>query len=286
MSSITRRVEHLLGTSVVSTVPVAGGDVCVATRMRLSDGRTVLVKTRPQPPDGFFAREAAGLDWLREAGGVRVPDVLGHDDTCLVLTWIEPARPTPEHASAFGRALATTHAAGAEQFGSTADGKAGFIGPLPLPARASDDWAEFYATQRVLPYLKLAVDRGRIAPADAADVDGAVRRITTICGPPEPPSRLHGDLWNGNVLWSSEARSFLVDPAAHGGHRETDLAMLTLLGLPQLTRALEAYREAHPLADGWADRVPLHQLHPLLVHTCLFGASYGARAGRAARSLR
>ena len=116
-----------------------------------------------------------------------------------------------------------------------------------------------------------------------------VRRIVDLAGPDEPPARLHGDLWSGNLVWTSSA-VWLVDPAAHGGHRETDLAMLALFGCPQLPRVLDAYQEATPLADGWEDRVALHQLFPLLVHACLFGrgsggSGYGARAGEAARSL-
>jgi fructosamine-3-kinase len=141
----------------------------------------------------------------------------------------------------------------------------------------------------VLPYLKLARDRGGISPADANAVDRVVRRIVDLAGPDEPPARLHGDLWSGNLVWTSGA-VWLVDPAAHGGHRETDLAMLALFGCPQLPRVLDAYQEATPLADGWEERVALHQLFPLLVHACLFGrgsggSGYGARAGEAARSL-
>ncbi|HET7683924.1 MAG TPA: fructosamine kinase family protein, partial [Marmoricola sp.] len=146
-------------------------------------------------------------------------------------------------------------------------------------------WPEFFATRRILPYLKLARDRGTITEADAADVEKVVRRIVDLAGPEEPPARLHGDLWAGNVLWGADGRAFVVDPAAYGGHRETDLAMLALFGLSQLQRALGAYHEAFPLADGWQDRVPLHQLFPLLVHACLFGGGYGSRAGEAARSL-
>jgi fructosamine-3-kinase len=108
--------------------------------------------------------------------------------------------------------------------------------------------------------------------------------------PEEPPARLHGDLWNGNVLWGLDGQVWAIDPAAHAGHRETDLAMLSLFGLPHLPRVLDAYLEASPLADGWEDRVPLHQLFPLLVHACLFGwgtsgTGYGGRAGAAAREL-
>ena len=281
--AVAQRAEALLGTAVAATTPVAGGDICTSTRLRLSDGRSALIKTRPHAPTGFFPREAHGLRWLADAGGVDVPEVLAVEEDCLVLAWVESGKPTPEAAEDFGRTLAATHAAGAPAFGL--DDGDGFIGTLPLPNRSAGTWPEFYAIRRVLPYLKLATDRGNVAPEDAAAVESVVRRIVDLAGPDEPPARLHGDLWAGNILWGTDGRVRVIDPAAYGGHRETDLAMLTLFGCPQLPRVLEAYSEAAPLADGWEERVPLHQLFPLLVHACLFGGGYGARAGDAARAL-
>lgn len=282
LGTIASRAETLLGTAVVATTPVAGGDICTSTRLRLSDGSSALIKTRPNAPADFFASEARGLRWLRAAGGVDVPEVLAAEPDCLILAWVEAGRPSTEAADRFGRGLARTHRAGASSFGGEQDG---YIGTLPLPNRPAPSWPEFFAVRRVLPYLKLARDREAISPADAASVEGVVRRITDLAGPAEPPARLHGDLWSGNVLWSQDGRGWVVDPAAHGGHRETDLAMLALFGLPQLQRVLEAYQDEAPLADGWEDRVALHQLFPLLVHAALFGGGYGARAGEAARSL-
>lgn len=282
MRTHAERAEHLLGAAVVSTTPVAGGDVCTSTRLRLSDGRSALIKTRPHPPEGFFEAEARGLRWLAEPGVAEVVDVLGVQDDCIVLAWVEPTRPTPEAAAELGRMLARLHASGADAFGADRDG---FIGSLPQPNKTAASWPEFYAVRRVLPYLQLAVDRGRIEDEDATAVEGVVRRIVELAGPDEPPARLHGDLWSGNIVWSSERHAVLVDPAAHGGHRETDLAMLTLFGLPQLPRVLAAYAEEFPLADGWERRQPLHQLFPLLVHTAIFGGRYGSLAGDAARKL-
>ena len=109
------------------------------------------------------------------------------------------------------------------------------------------------------------------------------RRISALAGPAEPPSRIHGDCWSGNVMWS-QGRGWLIDPAAHGGHRETDLAMLALFGAPHLEHIIGAYTETAPLADGWRARLPLHQLHPLLVHVCLFGSGYRDSALAAARA--
>jgi len=282
MTGTAARAEALLGHGVVSTTPVAGGDICTATRLRLTDGRSAVIKTRPHAPAGFFAREADGLRWLAAAAGALVPEVLAVADDCIIVSWVETGRPSAEAAETFGRALAATHAAGADGFGADVDG---FIGAAPLPNRPLPTWPEFYASRRVMPYVRAARDRGALTTEQADVVEAAMRRIRELAGPAESPARLHGDLWSGNLVWSTDGTVWLIDPAAHGGHRETDLAMLALFGAPHLQRLLDAYDEAAPLADGWRDRVALHQLHPLLVHATLFGGSYGGRAADAARSL-
>ncbi|HET6152665.1 MAG TPA: fructosamine kinase family protein [Marmoricola sp.] len=281
MRTLAERAEQLLGSAVVSTSPVAGGDTCTSTRLRLSDGRSALIKTRAHAPEGFFEAEARGLQWLAEPGVAAVAEVLGVQTDCLVLGWIEPSRPSPEAAAELGRMLARLHRSTADCFGGEQDG---FISSLPLPNKPTESWPEFFAVRRILPYLRLCTDRGQITAEDAAVVESVVRRIVELAGPGEPPARLHGDLWSGNVVWTAE-HAVLVDPSAYGGHRETDLAMLALFGMPQLARVLAAYAEEHPLADGWEDRQPLHQLFPLLVHAAMFGGRYGALAGDAARKL-
>ncbi|WP_457184581.1 fructosamine kinase family protein [Nocardioides sp. P5_E3] len=277
---VARRAEELLGTAVVATSPVAGGDIATATRLRLSSGQTALMKTLPHAPEGFFEAEAAGLRWLAEVeGGVPVPEVLAAASDCVVVEWVERSSKTPvEAAVSFGQQLAATHAAGADGWGLDHDG---FIGRLPLPNKTADSWPEFYAVRRVLPYLKLARDRGSISDTDAAAVEAVVGKLTGLL-PDEAPARLHGDLWNGNCLWGQDLAIHVIDPAAHGGHRELDLAMLHLFGLTHLPRVMAAYDEAQPLAEGWEDRLGIHQLFPLLVHACMFGGGYGARAGSVA----
>jgi fructosamine-3-kinase len=281
----TEQLNRLLGVEVTKLEPVGGGDICHAFRANLADGRTAFVKTRDDPPPGFFAVEAAGLKRLRAIrGGVAAPEVLGYDDRHLALEWIAPGPPSVAAAERFGRELAATHAAGAPVFGST-DGD-GWIGTLELPGGPWDSWPRLWAEGRVLPYLRMAVDTGAIKATDAYDVERLMGDLPTLAGPDEPPSLLHGDLWAGNVVWSDSSSTYLIDPAVQGGHRETDLAMLDLFGFPHLNRVFAAYHEAVPLADGWRGRLALHQLHPVLVHAVMFGGSYGAQAGRIARAYR
>jgi fructosamine-3-kinase len=244
-----------------------------------------VVKTRNDAPARFFEAEAAGLRWLAAAGGARVAEVVDVAAGRIALERIPPGRPDAAAAEAFGAALAATHDAGAAAFGAKPDGWDGpvFIGRLEQPCHPEPTWGRFYAGQRIRPFLKPAVDAGNLDPADADVVERACERIAAgAFDDDDAPARLHGDLWNGNVLWSPTG-VVLIDPAAHGGHRETDLAMLDLFGCPHLDVIRRAYEATHPLAAGWRDRIPLHQLHPLAVHAVGHGPSYGAALADAAR---
>jgi fructosamine-3-kinase len=203
---------------------------------------------------------------------VGVPEVLVALPTMIATAWIEPDEPTPEAAARLGRELAALHRAGADAFGADWPG---YIGPLPLDnTPTTGPWGPWFAERRLLPYLKISADRGALSPADVALVEQIIDTPSRYAHS-EPPSRTHGDLWPGNVLWAAGDRAWLVDPAAQGAHRETDLAELALFGgLAHLDTVLAAYREVYPLADGWRQRVPLHQLHLLLVHTAAFGGAY------------
>jgi fructosamine-3-kinase len=267
-----------LGAEVVSTAVVHGGDVAAAFSVDLDDGRRVFAKTHPSPPAGFFTTEAAGLSWLRDAGAVSVPEVLAvsdDDPAHLVLEWVEVGGGRSERTEAeLGRALAALHRAGAPSFGREDRRTTGSRG---LPNEPCATWAEFYGTQRLVPLARLARD-GRALPEPAcAALERLAGRLDEVGGPVEPPARLHGDLWAGNRLVDRSGRNWLIDPAAHGGHREFDLAMMQLFGGFGAT-CVDAYDEAFPLADGWRDRVPLHQIAPLVVHAVKFGGGYGPAA--------
>jgi len=262
--------------------PVGGGDINEAYRVVLADGRDAFVKTRRDAAPGEYEAEAVGLRWLAEPGLVRTPAVLAEGEDYLALEWIDRGSLAEHGAEELGRGLAGTHRAGAEDFGAPpgAPTATGF-GSLRLPNEPARDWPSFYRDQRLLPLLALASARDALSASGARAVESVCERIEQLCGPPEPPSRLHGDLWSGNVMAGADGRAWLIDPSCYGGHREVDLAMLRLFGAPS-QRIFGAYEDAAPLAEGWHERIELYQLAPLLVHAVLFGGAYGAAAQRAA----
>lgn len=223
------------------------------------------VKTDPAP------LEAAGLRWLAD-GGARVPAILEEAPRRLVLQRIDVGTLDPAGEEELGRMLARVHTAGAPRHGSLPAAGPLFVGRCAVPSPEADDWNTFYVQHRLLPL------------AERVGLTGEVERVR-VDAPAESPARLHGDLWWGNVLADRRGRPWLIDPAAYGGNREVDLAMLHLFGAVP-PRLLSAYDEVAPLQEGWRERIELWQLFPLLVHAVLFGGGYVRRcrvlAGRLA----
>ena len=307
-------VARAAGAEVIGGSRASGGSINEAWALELAGGGRAFVKTRADAAPGEYATEAAGLRWLAQADAVAVPGVLAVGDDggprFLALEWVEAGRLDDAGEEALGRGLAALHAAGAPDFGAPPPGApaspAGAgrsdaaggpaapepaaanapraplrIGELSLPNDPAPDWPSFYAQRRLAPLVALCRERGTLSAGGARAVERVCERISDLAGPAEPPARLHGDLWGGNVLAGADGRARLIDPAAYGGHREVDLAMLRLFGAPS-ERVFAAYDEATPLADGHRERVGLWQLFPLLVHAALFGGSYGASVERAA----
>lgn len=274
-------------------------------RVRHDDGTLAFRKTAALP--GLLAFEARGLRALAGAGA-RVPAVLRAEDDLLEIEWIEDTgRATPQTEEAFGRELAALHRdsrppeAGADWFGAV-DGHphrpAGsdrgrvraWLGAAAIDLTPCDTWAESWVVRRIVPLAEQAVDAGS-APERVRELAAALTELTAGFGPDspnthpgaavlggaEPSSLVHGDLWAGNRLIDAAGRSWLIDPCAHRGHREVDLAMMDLFG-GFGPGAWEAYEEAFPLADGWQERVLAYQAVPLLVHAVLFGGGYGRQA--------
>jgi fructosamine-3-kinase len=274
-------IARSVGAPVVAVRPVHGGDVARSYAVDLDDGRTVFAKSHPEAPPHFFTTEATGLRWLRVGvgpeGPIAIPDVLAVSDdppNHLVLEWIEIGGSAPvadgRGEARFGAGLARMHAAGAPCFGREDRRTTGSRG---LANEPTPTWAEFYGLQRLVPLARLAGDQGVLSAATIDALGRIAARLPEFGGADEPPARLHGDLWAGNRLVGGDGRHWLIDPAAHGGHREFDLAMMRLFG-GFGPACFDAYQDVTPLASGWSERVPLHQIAPLVVHAIKFGGSY------------
>jgi len=267
-------LEKQLNASIQTQTRIGGGDFAESRCITLSDKRRVFVKTHQNPPPNFFTTEAAGLTWLRETQTVPIPEVLWVSDNppCLALQWITEGARVSSGEQQLGVRLAELHRSSFSTFGRP-DSRT--TGSLALPNTPSADWVTFYREQRLLPLIILAENRNAL-PANT------LKKLATLCDnlerfapPTAKPSLVHGDLWAGNRVIDQAGISWLIDPAAHGNHREFDIAMMRLFGGYE-EDCFASYNEHFALDDGWVDRIPLFQLAPLIVHAIKFGGHYAA----------
>jgi protein-ribulosamine 3-kinase len=257
---------------------VHGGCIHDSSRWRTATG-PVFVKRSPLERRWLLDGERDGLERLRVAGAVRVPEVLAEgaagEEAFLVLEWLE-LRPSDTAADArLGAALAKQHlAARNASFGLERDNA---IGATPQPNGLYDDWAGFWRERRLGFQLELAArqghagrlrERGRRLLEHVADFFTDHRPV---------PSLLHGDLWSGNRAALADGTPVVFDPAVYYGDAEADIAMTRLFG-GFGANFYAAYQEIAPADAGAATRADLYNLYHVLNHLNLFGGGYRAQA--------
>ena len=249
--------------------PLDGGTFSVWL-VEAANGERVVVKAASDAPPDLFAREADGLRLLRTVGDApRAPQPLVVGVTFLVLEYLESSPRAPQAWADLARGLAALHTHVGPAFGAVADN---YLGRSPQSNRTTEDGHRFFADERLAPQLAWARSRGWLTEADIAAADRLMQRLPDLI-PTQPASLIHGDLWSGNVIPGPGGALCLIDPAAHFGWAEADLAMTTLFGgFP--AGFYDAYNAVHPMVPGWRDRIPLYNLYHLLNHLNLFGAAY------------
>ncbi len=255
--------------SVVSARPVAGGCINNGMILESASGKTLFLKTNHQAPADMFAREADGLNALRTGDGPTVPRPLLWGSDFLLMEDLAPSPRQSDYWMEFGSRMAALHAHTSPQFGFAHNN---YIGSTPQPNPWMDDGFAFFAEQRLGFQTQLAYDSEWIGIADKTRLEQLCARLPNLI-PAQPASLLHGDLWSGNAMTDSRGASALIDPAAHYGWAEAELAMTALFGaFPEAF--YRAYEAARALEAGYRSRFPLYNLYHLLNHVNLFGRSY------------
>lgn len=235
--------------------------------------------------DEKFDAELSGLTLLRERAAVATPTPIAsgvvrvENGSVLVTEALAERTPkdrTREDWRSIGHVLATLHQVHAPRFGL--EHLNGFFGPLRQDNTpvSSNRWVDFYAERRVLPVLQSAVDSGRLPMDLAADVEGLVARLPSVCGPEPQPTLLHGDAQQNNFV-STDAGAVVADVAPYFGHPGIDLALVDYFH-PVPDDVLHAYREVAPLEAGFAERRDLWRVFVDLACVTVDSIPFGPRA--------
>jgi fructosamine-3-kinase len=263
--------------------PVHGGDINESFCIETSAGKYFLKTNHAGRYPRMLEKEARGLKWLENRCELKIPSVIRQgvfgQHQYLLLEWLDPSGSTGTDWENFGRSLAMLHRETDRLFGWE---ESNYIGSLPQLNNQAETWSAFYRDQRILPMVNLLCINGSFDTNDRHNADKFCSRLEELF-PPEPPSLLHGDLWSGNFMFTSQGPA-VFDPAPYFGHREMDIGMSKLFGGFD-SLFYEAYEETHPMTGNWKERLPATQLYPLLVHAVLFGGNYVHRCRQLLRDI-
>jgi len=278
-NQIAENISHKTGKkfAIATSNSVSGG--CINQGYKVSSEDTVyFVKLNDAVQVEMFAAEALGLQQMHATQTITVPQPIcwgtAANSSYIVLQWLDLGSGNNQSWTAMGRQLAAMHRKGtSKNFGWERNNT---IGSTPQINTWIDNWADFFAEQRIGYQLKLAKRRGGSFP-DTKQVINAVRAKLAERQP--QPSLVHGDLWSGNAAIAKDGAPTIFDPATYYGDRETDLAMTELFGgFP--TAFYNGYNQAWQLDSGYRQRKSIYNLYHILNHFNLFGGGYANQAQR------
>ena len=278
-TEISQAISQATGTefAIATSNSVSGG--CINQGYKISSQDTeYFVKLNDAARVEMFAAEALGLKQMYATQTITVPQPIcwgaAANSSYIVLQWLDLGSGNKQSWTEMGRQLAAMHQVGTSQdFGWDRNNT---IGSTPQINTWMDNWADFFAEQRIGYQLKLAKRRGGSFP----DTNKVVNAVRAKLAPRKPqPSLVHGDLWSGNAAISKDGAPIIFDPATYYGDRETDLAMTELFGgFP--TAFYNGYNEAWQLDEGYRHRKSIYNLYHVLNHFNLFGGGYANQAQR------
>lgn len=271
--ALIHHLSDLLGTEILHTSTVTGGDISDAFRINTADGAYFVKINSGHSAPGMFEAEKKGLEEILSSKTVAVPQVILTGENSgyafLVIEYLEQRGATTQDLEKLGYQLAQMHQSTSSHFGFDDDN---YIGSLPQKNDWHDNWTEFYIRCRLQPQFDMAIDRFLMSPAEIPSVSKMKESLDPLLKGIQP-SLLHGDLWNGNYLIEKNGTPYLIDPAVYYGHSEVDIAMTQLFG--GFGKAFyETYHSIIPLDEYSSARIELYKLYYLLVHLNLFGRSY------------
>ena len=201
------------------------------------------------------------------------PSIINHNDRYLIMSFIDNNNDLPikTNDDLLG-AIISLHSKRSNDYGFNFDTQ---IGGLKQSNSNSKNWVEFYRDKR-LHYIFDLINKNQ--PMDKAintKIERLLKKIDNFIPNNPKPSLLHGDLWEGNILFKNKKFSGFIDPGSFYGHNELEVSYLRWFNPKFIDRNfLDKYNDHVNIDKYYLNYEPIYQLYYSLLNVYLWDRSY------------
>ncbi len=217
--------------------------------------------------------ETENLQFLNNLKLKYFPKIYNDDGKYLIISFIKNNGIQPNRTKDdLLNAIITIHSIKNKKYGLNFDTQ---IGGLKQENNWSDNWVNFYREKRLLYVFEIINSKNKMDNNINIKIEKLLKNLNNYI--PEKPrsSLLHGDLWEGNILFNDEKFVGFIDPGSFYGHNELELAYLTWFN-PKFISSdfLSRYNNFIKIDKDFFKYEPIYQLYYSLLNVLLWDRNY------------
>ncbi len=240
-----------------------------------SDSKEFIVKYYYNNNDEFNAikSETDNLLFFNRQKFNQFPNIINYSNNLLIMSFInnDDDQPNKTNDDLLNNII-SLHSNKSENYGFSFDTQ---IGGLRQINSSSKNWLEFYRDKR-LGYIFDLVNKNQ--PMDKTintKIDLLIKKIENFIPNKPISSLLHGDLWEGNILFKNKKFVGFIDPGSFYGHNELEVSYLRWFNPKFIDKNfLDKYNDHIKIDKYYLEYEPIYQLYYSLLNVYLWDRSY------------
>lgn len=201
------------------------------------------------------------------------PRLVKFNNDYLIIQYLENDNEKPDKTNRdFLEAIVKIHSVSNDLYGFGFNTQIGAIEQLN---NYENSWSNFYATKRLNPIFELANSQNNMGPDINDKIYFIIKNIKNFIPDKPPALLLHGDMWDGNILFNNYKFVGFIDPGSFFGHNEMEIAYLRWFK-PKFIDSdfLKKYNDYIPLEKNYLEYEFIYQLYYALCNVALWDISY------------
>tara|TARA_B100000212_G_scaffold74239_1_gene52388 strand:+ start:1191 stop:2060 length:870 start_codon:yes stop_codon:yes gene_type:complete len=271
-----KNIEKLLAdTKIINSVLISKSFNINCLKINTDKNKRYIVKFYDKKQHGFNAieAEALNLQYLNRKKIKKFPKIIKSNKMYLIIEYIENDKDLPKKSNHdLLKVITDIHQSTNKYYGFEFNTQIG--GDEQINSK-TNNWINFFKENRLINIFE-KINKSNPMPSPINfRIEKLINYIENILPATPIPRLLHGDLWEGNILFNKSKVNGLIDPGSFFGHNEIELAYLRWFN-PKFIDSdfINKYNDYIEINSNYIDYEPVYQIYYSLMNVYLWDRSY------------